>query len=47
VISVAREFFGLLKLEKQYRDQLSIIVSDAIEAIPTMEDGFYSGIHIF
>ncbi|KAF3327188.1 hypothetical protein FCM35_KLT07306 [Carex littledalei] len=44
VISVAREFFGLFKLEKQYRNQISISVSDAIEAIPTMADGFYSGI---
>lgn len=47
VISVAREFFGLFKLEKQYRNQISISVSDAIEAIPTMADGFYSGTIIF
>lgn len=47
VISVAREFFGLFKLEKQYRNQISISISDAIEAIPTMADGFYSGTIIF
>ncbi|KAJ4771892.1 S-adenosyl-L-methionine-dependent methyltransferases superfamily protein [Rhynchospora pubera] len=44
VISVAREFFSLSKLEQQYRNQLSIFISDAIQSIPTLEDGFYSGI---
>ncbi|KAJ3672248.1 hypothetical protein LUZ60_006969 [Juncus effusus] len=44
VISVGREFFGLTKLESQYKDQLFVHVCDAIEAVNSMEDGFFSGI---
>lgn len=41
VIKVAREFFGLDKLEKKYPDRLFVYIGDALEA--SVKDGF-SGI---
>lgn len=41
VISVGREYFGLVELEKEYSNTLFINIGDALEA--TIEDGF-SGI---
>lgn len=43
VIAVAREFFGLSKLEKQYKDRLFIYVGDALQA--NVKEGF-SGIFV-
>ncbi|KAI9174113.1 hypothetical protein LWI28_012139 [Acer negundo] len=38
VIKVAREFFGLEKLEKKYPDRLFVYIGDALQA--TVRDGF-------